>query len=190
MVEQEGNLHNQHSRRTLTALVFVQWQIGTGGTPTDPDDPAETPVEETATEPDGAATADTPSAASDVSSTPPSERAPADAPPQSAESVMPEIIGSLPPLREKLLATDRLVLGYLRENIEAGDTARHVAIRDIVAACGMCRKTAQVAVQRLAALELVEQIRQPVGAQVGCRYRLLRHTTRDNLVHLTTRKRS
>lgn len=93
------------------------------------------------------------------------------------------------PARERLLPSERLILDYLRENLETDDTTCHVKQRDIAAACGVSWRTVQVALQRLAARHLVAQLEQRAGLQAGCRYRLQPLPARDNLFHITARQR-
>jgi len=123
----------------------------------------------------------------------------AEEPVQEEPTVQPEHVTPLPAkkprkwhelaprARGELLPTDRIVLGYLRAQIEFGDTTPHVAVRQIAAACGLVRRTVQLSTKRLAARNLLVQVPQEVGTAIGCRYRLLSDTTRDNVLRLTAR---
>lgn len=92
--------------------------------------------------------------------------------------------------RERLLPSERMILDYLRENLETDDTTCYVKLRDIAAVCGMHWRSVQDALRRLEARRLVAQLKQQPGLHAGCRYRLLPLPARHNLFPITARQRS
>lgn len=73
----------------------------------------------------------------------------------------------------RLRSNDRVVLDYLRGRVlEGGDTTEPVAMKEIVADCGISLRTAQNTVLRLHQARYLFRLPQEVGSNTGCRYRI------------------